>query len=329
LGLAVLIGGAFLVRRRHPLASFGILWFFVMQLLVSTIFPLELVFEHRNYMGSMGIFLALLSLLFVGQGGERLHWARRALVAGLIASYGVLTLVRAQEWGDPLRLAFAEAERHPRSVRANYELGKALYAIAPDPSSLPFSKATESMERAWQLPRTSLLPAQALLLMHAKYGLPFEDAWWAGMRKYIATRPLAAQDINALYSLIAARIAGVSELPDAELGLVLKEAYDQNPGRYLLATLYANYLLNVRGDPERAETMLQRAVALAPKNPQMWINLIQLQLATGQLDAAQTGLSRLAELDRLGTLGPEIDRLRRLADKQKARAPASPSPPRS
>jgi hypothetical protein len=65
LGLVGLLGGAFLARRRYPLLSFGILWFFVMQLLVSTVLPLELVFEHRNYMGSIGIFLALFTLLFV------------------------------------------------------------------------------------------------------------------------------------------------------------------------------------------------------------------------------------------------------------------------
>jgi predicted TPR repeat methyltransferase len=74
--------------------------------------------------------------------------------------------------------------------------------------------------------------------------------------------------------------------------------------------------------------MLQRAVALAPENPQMWINLINFQLASGQTDAAEAGISRLVELDRFGTLDEEIDRLRGIEFKQAA-PPASLAPPLS
>ena len=41
-------------RKTQPMLFFGIAWFFVMHLLESTYLPLELYFEHRNYMSMIG-----------------------------------------------------------------------------------------------------------------------------------------------------------------------------------------------------------------------------------------------------------------------------------
>ncbi|HEX9851881.1 MAG TPA: hypothetical protein VGA68_02665, partial [Woeseiaceae bacterium] len=60
-----LIVGAFWARKRMPLTAFGILYFFASHALESTIVGLELMFEHRNYTGSFGIFLALVPLVAV------------------------------------------------------------------------------------------------------------------------------------------------------------------------------------------------------------------------------------------------------------------------
>ena len=42
---------------KRPLISFGILFYFLNHLVESTVFPLELAFEHRNYLPSLFIFL--------------------------------------------------------------------------------------------------------------------------------------------------------------------------------------------------------------------------------------------------------------------------------
>src|SRR5690606_22938843 len=52
-GLVVLVimgAGAWLARARWPLVSLGIGWFFVGHALTSNVWPLELAFEHRNYL---------------------------------------------------------------------------------------------------------------------------------------------------------------------------------------------------------------------------------------------------------------------------------------
>ncbi|MBU0482281.1 MAG: tetratricopeptide repeat protein [Proteobacteria bacterium] len=66
--LAILIIGgtilfAFITTRRNPLLSFGILWFFLNLIIESTIIPLEIVFEHRLYLPSIGLFIAIAHII--------------------------------------------------------------------------------------------------------------------------------------------------------------------------------------------------------------------------------------------------------------------------
>jgi len=53
LGLLCVALAALVVRRRFPLFAFAVLFFLAGHLLESTVFPLELVFEHRNYLPSI------------------------------------------------------------------------------------------------------------------------------------------------------------------------------------------------------------------------------------------------------------------------------------
>ena len=67
---------AFLLQRQNPLAALGIGWFFAGQLMESTIFPLELVFEQRNYLADFGLVLTVFSLLILAAPKLRHRKAR-------------------------------------------------------------------------------------------------------------------------------------------------------------------------------------------------------------------------------------------------------------
>ena len=70
-----LIGYGLWVAKRRPLWSFCILWYFGNLVIESSIFPLEMVFEHRLYLPSVGPFI-LFALLII-RGIERLKLGRR------------------------------------------------------------------------------------------------------------------------------------------------------------------------------------------------------------------------------------------------------------
>lgn len=54
--IAVLISLSWKLRHKMPLLSFAMLFFFINHIVESTIVPLELIFEHRNYLPSLFLF---------------------------------------------------------------------------------------------------------------------------------------------------------------------------------------------------------------------------------------------------------------------------------
>ena len=135
LGLIALVVVALGVRSRIPALFTGIGLYLAGHAMESSIFPLELYFEHRNYLPSVGIFLALAGL--VGWGWAHLPHqddqprARRLLtmgMAGLLAVLSLATLARASVWGSWPALAEQGARQHPNSLRAQLDYAQTLMA---------------------------------------------------------------------------------------------------------------------------------------------------------------------------------------------------------
>jgi hypothetical protein len=68
--IAGLIGYSLWVAKKRPVLSFFILWYFGNLAIESSIFPLEMVYEHRLYLPSVGPFV--LFSLFIVRGIEQL-----------------------------------------------------------------------------------------------------------------------------------------------------------------------------------------------------------------------------------------------------------------
>jgi len=125
LGLIGLIGGAMAYRRRWPLASCAILFFFAGHLLESTSVPLELYFEHRNYLPSMLLFWPL-GIWFAGAKTASFDVVsqfpsqpvRYGMSAVVIVSLALMTHANAALWGDTANQASVWARFNPNSARA-------------------------------------------------------------------------------------------------------------------------------------------------------------------------------------------------------------------
>jgi hypothetical protein len=68
--IIALISYSIYTARKRPILSFCILWYFGNLVIESSIFPLEMVFEHRLYLPAVGPFI--LFSLFVVRGIEKL-----------------------------------------------------------------------------------------------------------------------------------------------------------------------------------------------------------------------------------------------------------------
>lgn len=98
----MLIVLAFYGARRTPLVAFAILFFFLGHLVESTVIALEPVFEHRNYLPSMFLFMPVASGInrLVHRYGKTAagRFAGVALCVSMVLGLGLATYIRNSAW---------------------------------------------------------------------------------------------------------------------------------------------------------------------------------------------------------------------------------------
>jgi hypothetical protein len=136
IGLCALVVVAWWSRNHIPAFFTGIGLYLAGQAMESTVFPLELYFEHRNYLPSAGFFLAVVGLaawllaqtLKFSRQPETLRSILGYGVAGLFILLSFATFARASVWGSWPLLAAQGAQQHPQSLRAQLDYANMLEA---------------------------------------------------------------------------------------------------------------------------------------------------------------------------------------------------------
>lgn len=131
--LALIIWTAYRYRHKSSLITFGIFFFFLNLAIESTVVPLELVFEHRLYLPSLGFFLALIGGLdlvlnschdrYGKLGDYRLLWMGLVI---LLCISSIFTSLRNNDWRDELSLYADALSKSPQKPRAYANYGMAL-----------------------------------------------------------------------------------------------------------------------------------------------------------------------------------------------------------
>jgi hypothetical protein len=122
---------AWRLRSTAPAVLGGLLIFLTAHAMESTIFPLELYFEHRNYVAAVGVLIAVAGL--VGAGHSRLGATtpafRQALIAAALLmplTFAAATFARAMVWGDPQARMTQALATSPHSPRLRAQLAIAV-----------------------------------------------------------------------------------------------------------------------------------------------------------------------------------------------------------
>lgn len=141
-------------RTRIPAYSGGIGFFLAAHSMESGIFPLEIYFEHRNYLPSIGLLLAITGL--VGELISRLpaptrsFWVTSVCLAVLApTTMAAITLGRVQAWSTTSSFYAQQLKHHSQSPR----LHSFLLGFALNNSDFPAAMAhIEAAERAFNRP---------------------------------------------------------------------------------------------------------------------------------------------------------------------------------
>jgi tetratricopeptide (TPR) repeat protein len=117
------------VRQRFRLAAFGVAFFMIGHAMESTFIPLEIYFEHRNYLPAFGILFALVAALRQLEARWQPLQGWVTLLAVLFIGRNLLLLgSQAVIWSDNNLLHMEAVNYHPRSERALMGLAQA-YAV--------------------------------------------------------------------------------------------------------------------------------------------------------------------------------------------------------
>jgi protein O-mannosyl-transferase len=296
LGLAWtgLVGLAFALRQRLPFLLPGLGLFLAGHAMESSFLPLEMVFEHRNYLPSIGIVLALVLLL------STILVKRPRLLAACMTGWlvvgGAATMVRATDWADNFDLHAREIQKHSGSERAAVVMGGLLQDVYSQQGEESTGEASLAFfEQALSLNPDGLPALFGRLSILSEMRRPTDSAYEAVLArlKEPGLHPVTSASIGLFFDLA---LAGRTSLDGLQL-VTLAAAVLENPTAvpatrrdiaYRLALFYANS----HGDIDAALRVLD-ATGEPVDDP------FSLELLRQQLLAASADPSASAHLDKL------------------------------
>lgn len=313
LGILALPVGVWLLRRRQPLAAFGILFFLVGHSMESTIIPLELIHEHRNYLPMYGILLAFFHLLLEPFHAASARLPRRTVATLLIVLFAAGTFSRANAWSNSYNLWSTEVEHHPASTRANNELGD-FYANAltldPAAKAANYQRARYYYEQATALKTENINGLFGLILLSELHGKPVEKAWLNELTRRLEHEAISSNTNDRLMSLAICQTKETCPLNADEIGRLLhaplRNSKVTGRDKALIYNALAFYFFNVAHDHTAALEATRRAIELDPQDIENRLWLVTILIAMHRPDEAREQIALLKKLDSRGMREKDI-----------------------
>ena len=290
-GLAVVV---WKTRRQAPLVSLGITWFLVGHSMESTVLPLEIAHEHRNYLPLLG---ALLPLIWFFSRLTETHDTKKTLgitcMLAVVSYITLITTLRADQFGEEVKRTQIEAQHHRKSSRSQFEAGRALSNLpeASTSSSPIYAFARAHFELAFELDSNAKLPFLALVNLNCKANLAMENSWVEELGRRLSNTPFAPGDQTVLYAAKELSLGNTLCLDRPDVDNLFSAAFS-NPTTSLNAqatmrSWHADYLWLHEKDLQAARESLAKSLKLVPGNPSNQLKWAQLLLLSEEREEAK------------------------------------------
>ncbi len=282
----------YLLRSHRAAASFSMAWFVICHILESTLLPLELVYEHRNYLALLGPALGV-AYLFWQIENPRL---RHALAATTVVALAIQLLSRTTLWQEEMQFASYQRHHHQQSYRSNYHYANALLRLGEATSdsteqALRLESARQAYIDSLAIEPDSLVSLVTLLYLDGRYFSFYEsDRWLSQLHQAVSIRNLDASDPGAMDALLQCiQLAycdqEITDFP--KLAGRLVERYPQQPiYRHQLAA----YLGGVEQNYEAAVLASKALVEAHPQFRDGYFGLYSGYVAQGEAGQALLAL---------------------------------------
>lgn len=272
-------------RQKARLVSFGILWTLSCLVLESTILPLDLVFEHRFYLPSVGFTLALIGLLFLISA--RIRW-REVLICFVCLLVIVLqiswTYRRNQTWSTELSFALDAVQKTPRLPRALNHLA-GVYIRAGDLES-----GRQLLERTLEIVPEDIVILANMYLLQADMGKAEQaDACLDRLKQSMRDGNFNCLQRNALMK-VAVNLMNQGKYND--ILLIYRKLEQCRPE---LAVIYDNMAIvyEQRGETITAAEYYEKALRKDPENFDYAMSLTRAYFVLGDWRNARRIMSAI------------------------------------
>jgi protein O-mannosyl-transferase len=161
LAIFLLLAAALYYIKKYPLFSFCIIFFFLNHIIESSFIALELIFEHRNYLPSMFLFIIpsfyIIKVLDYFSYKRTMQYACTLGVIIILTGLGDITYRRNAIVSDEFSLWYDNAEKYQKLSRPHTNLGNAYYVPRKQ-----IDKAFVEYEKAMQLNNFGSIYARAI-----------------------------------------------------------------------------------------------------------------------------------------------------------------------
>ncbi|MSR13134.1 MAG: hypothetical protein EXR86_00905 [Gammaproteobacteria bacterium] len=266
---SVAIGTALATASRFPVVLFGVGWYLVGHVLESTYIPLELIYEHRNYLPMLGP--VCLVCVGVACATEAMPSHRTLLAGSAITILAVMTTYRAWQWSDSFTLAFTEARHNPESARARMEYARVnfrRFMVEKRPELLVTTR--EELHAAIKYGDQDFHPLVSLVNSYLIANAPVPERILLSLQQEMRTANPALSWQDGVITLIRCQILRTCPANPTTVLRVTAAAFDnprlQPAEKAEILEWLALYYTNVMGDAVAAARAIHDAVEIQPND---------------------------------------------------------------
>lgn len=311
----LLIIAAVVIRKHWPLFLFVLLWFLVGHSAESTFLPLEIKYEHRNYIPMLG--MIMLMTIGIHAATQRFHNARKlqlTIFSLLLLTFSGTTLIRTTQFGDFWGFSQMEAAHYPESSRANQGAAMSLIRLmmqTREPNPQLVINSTEYLRRSAAANPNTVAPlfTAILFLPEITHQPPAGD-----FIETLHTRlehALLDANINAYFlALLRQAEDGKLQLSHTQVQ-ALFDATEANANlrsniKADIMAVRAAYAQSVEHDNRRAKVYIDHAIEMQPDLPSIYVPAVWIYQEAGLWQHAEDLLQTLQRLDTYGINGNSI-----------------------
>ena len=292
LAIFLMIALGILLIRKQPMVSLAILFFFFNHAIESSIIPLELIFEHRNYLPSMFLFLPVAygivwMIAYYKQKNSVLSRVLVIFSALLLVCFGSSTHIRNMAWATEKSLWEDAVKKAPNSNRPLHNLAWGYYVKIGR-----YDKALELYERSLDLRRNNnfskslALNNMALIYFHKKDVTRAIELW------------KQALELSPNLEIIQFRYAiGLTEMEDFENALeTINQLLSKHPD-HLDYNYIKGRILLIKKDYNSALKSFEKCLELKPGSVEIMLNIGICRNLSDQFSLAGSVLEKAIKHD--------------------------------